>query len=394
MLKKIILVLLATAAVGLIVYGLLPSPAAVSVAEVKKGEFREYTEDEGFTRLRVTHLISAPVNGFLHRVLLEPGDGIQAGDKIFSMEPMPAPALDARTVKQAAQNLEAAKARLRAAEAEYNAAAFRVDLAKKELVRHQKLFEQNIIPRAVLDRTQSDYDQALATEKSAKEAVSAAEYEVQNVRAVLEIGLGTRQDHDHVLTFRSPRDGIVLRRERYQEGVVSAGEIILETGSLDDLEVQVDLLSAEAVRVRPGMKVILEHWGEDADLTGKVRMVEPAGYTRVSALGVDEQRVPVFVQITSPVSEWERLGHGYRVEARIVLWEADDVVYIPTSSLFRENNQWKVFVVEDARAVLRQIKPGRRSGLLTQILEGLEPGETVITHPGKEIGHGKRVQAQ
>ena len=391
--KKIILIIVGFVVAGLLVLALIPSPLSVSVARVEKGYFAEYTEDEGFTALRRTRIVSAPISGYLHRVTLEPGDYVQAGDPLFGMEPMPAPGLDLRALKQSRETLQAAAARLRAAEADYDGAAHREKIAMKELERNVVLYASDIISRATMDRVQSDLDQAVSARRSAGAVAQAARYDVENARAVLEVAMGALDGEEQILVVRSRENGLILRRERYQEGVINAGEIILETGNLDELEVQVDLLSVEAVRVRPGMRVILERWGEKRELSGRVRLVEPAGFKRVSALGVDEQRVPVFVEITSPRDEWEYLGHEYRVEARFVLWEGDQVIYVPTSSLFRQNEQWHVFVVDQGRAVLRPVERGRRSGLLTQILKGLNPGEKVITHPGDEVKDGVRVDA-
>ena len=168
----------------------------------------------------------------------------------------------------------------------------------------------------------------------------------------------------------------------------------MEIGDLDELEVVVDLLSVDAVRVRPGMRVVLERWGGDDDLEGRVRMVEPGGFTRVSARGVDEQRVPVRVEITSDREEWAHLGDGYRVEARFILWKGEDVLQIPTSALFRSDDRWAVFVMDHERARLRQVETGRRSGLTTQVVDGLEEGEFVITHPGDRVEDGSRVRAE
>jgi HlyD family secretion protein len=173
--------------------------------------------------------------------------------------------------------------------------------------------------------------------------------------------------------------------------VVGDGEVILEIGDLDELEVRVDLLSMDAVRVRRDMRVVLERWGGGDPLEGRVRRVEPAGFTRVSALGVDEQRVPVLVEIISPRETWSTLGEGYRVEARFVLWEGEDVLQIPVSALFRTGDAWSVFVVERGRARLRSIEIGRRSGLWAQVTAGLEVGEVVIAHPGDRIADGVRV---
>jgi HlyD family secretion protein len=210
---------------------------------------------------------------------------------------------------------------------------------------------------------------------------------------VLQIADGERSPHDQpTLAVRAPIAGTITKRHRCCEGPAQAGEQILEIGDLEgDLEIQVDLLSVEAVRVRPGMRVVIERWGGGDDLEGRVRRIEPSGFTRISALGVDEQRVPVLVEITSPREQWEHLGDGFRIEARFILWEGDDVLHVPTSALFRSDDRWSVYVVEGERAVQRAVMIGRRSGLRTQVIEGLQEGETIITHPGDRIGDGVRV---
>ena len=389
--KKIILVFLVLGMAAFLILALIPSPVPVSISIVEKGYFAEYTEDEGTTRLRFTRTVSAPINGYLHRVELEPGDTVKAGEMVFSMEPVPVPALDLRALKQARELFEVSRAKYQASQWEYSRAVSRTELAFKERKRHLALFDQGVISRSAMDRVENELEQAAAAEATARAAMEAARYDMENSRAVFEVSSGALAGDDQALVVKAPQSGVILRRERYQEGVVNAGEVIVEIGDLDDLEVQVDLLSVEAVRVRPGMRVILEHWGQKNELSGKVRLVEPAGFKKVSALGVDEQRVPVFVEIISPRQEWNNLGHGYRVEARFILWEADQVTYIPSSSLFRQDDKWKVFVVEDGRAVLRKVETGRRSGLLTQIVHGLTPGEMVITHPGDKVRDGIRV---
>jgi multidrug efflux pump subunit AcrA (membrane-fusion protein) len=213
-------------------------------------------------------------------------------------------------------------------------------------------------------------------------------------RAVVEIADGQRpSDEQPTLDLYAPIDGMVLRRHRWSEGTVAAGERVLEIGDLSRMEVLVDLLSMDATRVEAGMRVELVRWGGEETLEGRVRRVEPSGFTRISALGVEEQRVPVWIEFASPQGDWASLGDGFRIEARFILWEGEGIVQIPTSALFREADAWHVFVVDNGRAHLRQVETGRRSSLWTQISDGLETGEIVITHPGDRIGDGTRVQA-
>jgi HlyD family secretion protein len=185
----------------------------------------------------------------------------------------------------------------------------------------------------------------------------------------------------------------VLRRHRCCEGAIAAGEAVVDVGSLEDLEVQVDLLSMMAVRVRPGMRVLMTGWGGDEVLEGTVRRIEPAGFTRVSALGVEEQRVPVIIDFVDPEQAWEQLGVAYRVEAEFLVWEGEDIIQVPTSALFRVDGQWTVYVIDGGRASQRPVERGRASGLTTQIVSGLQPGQVVITHPGDRIEDGVRVRA-
>ena len=393
--KKLLLLSLAAALVTVLALALAPSPVPVSATTVQHGHFAEHVEDEGRTRLRDPHTVSAPISGFLHRVRLEPGDPVAAGDPVFTLEALPAPALDARAREQAREAISAARARLEAAEAELETRQVQRRLAEDEYQRAQRLYEENAISTEERDRRRGQRDTARAAERAASHAVEVARFELEAARAVIAVADGERAPGDQpTLDVRAPIGGTVIHRHRCCEGPVQAGEPILEIGDLADLEVQIDLLSMDAVRVRPGMRVVLERWGDPEPLESRVRRVEPAGFQRISALGVEEQRVPVRLEITTPRAVWRHLGHGYRVEARFILWEGDDITQIPTSALFRHDGDWAVFVVEDDRARLREVSIGRRSGLWTQITEGLHAGDVIITHPGDRIEEGTRVEAE
>lgn len=391
--KKIVPLLVALAIAALLVLALWPSPIPVSATRVERGYFAEYVEDEGRTRLRDPYVVAAPIHGYLRRVALEPGDPVAAGDVLFELEALPAPALDARSREQAREAIAAARARLEAAEAELETRQSQHRLAQSEYERSLTLFERKLASADERDRRLSQRDASRAAERAARHAVDVARFELEAARAMLQIADGERSANDQpTLAVRAPISGTITKRLRCCEGPAQAGEQILEIGDLAaDLEIQVDLLSVDAVRVRPGMQVVIERWGGGEDLEGRVRRVEPSGFTRVSALGVDEQRVPVLVEITSPREQWQHLGDGYRIEGRFVLWEGEDVVHVPTSALFRSDNRWSVYVVENDRAVQRAITIGRRSGLRTQVVEGLREGEIVITHPGDRIEDGVRV---
>jgi len=391
--RRLIIPLVALAMLILLALALRPSPLPVNTATVTQGRFVETVNEEGQTRLRDTYTVSAPIGGFLQRVEAEPGDKVELGQVLFRLEPYPAPALDARSLSQARETLSASRARHQNAMANLETAEADARFAESEYQRYRELHERGLVSTTEMERARSSRDRSAAARRAATHAVEVAGFEVESARAVLDIASGERLASDQPeLEVRSPVDGTVLRRHRCCEGAISAGEPVLDVGSLTDLEVQVDLLSTAAVRVRPGMRVIMTGWGGDDELTGTVRRVEPAGFTRVSALGVDEQRVPVVIDFDDPASAWDRLGVAYRIEAEFIVWEADDVIQVPTSALFRLEGEWSVYVVENGHARMRAVERGRVSGLSSQVISGLQPGDVIITHPGDRIADGVRVR--
>lgn len=392
--KRWLLPALAVSLAVILVLALRPSPLPVSTAEVARGAFVESVDEEGQTRLRDTFTVSAPIAGFLQRVRPEPGDTVELGETLFRMEPLPAPALDARSLEQARENLSAARARRQTAEANLATVAADAEFAAGEYARYRELHDRGLVSTTEMERARAARDRQAAARRAAEYAVEVAGFEVESARAVLDIASGQRPADDQPeLEIRAPVAGVVLRRHRCCEGAISAGEPVVDVGSLEDLEVQVDLLSMAAVRVRPGMRVRMTGWGGEGVIEGRVRRVEPAGFTRVSALGVEEQRVPVIVDFDDPDDAWRALGVGFRVEAEFILWEDDEVLQLPTSALFRSDGNWTVFVVENGRAALRRVERGRSSGLTTQVLDGVAAGERVITHPGDQVREGSRVRA-
>lgn len=379
-----VLVLLALA------LGFRDPPALIDSAEVKRAPFRVTVEEEGRTRVVDRYEVSAPVTGHIARVLLEPGDAVAPGDTLFVINPQQATPLDARSRAQAEAVLGRAEAALKAARTLVDAEQARLDLAETELQRMRRLVEAGHMPRDALDRAEAEARRANATLRSALFAVDVARHERDNARATLAVAGG--EEVLAPLRVTSPVRGVVLNRVRQSEGAVQAGQPVLSLGNLDSLEVEVDVLSPDAVRLEPGMPVELERWGGDQVLPGRVRRIEPAGFTRVSALGVEEQRVWVIVDIEGERDAWRNLGDGYRIEARFILWEGDEVLQVPASALFRQGDTWGTYVVDENRARYREVVPGRRSGLQREILEGLEPGERVVLHPGQDMRDGARVR--
>ncbi|TVP92111.1 MAG: HlyD family efflux transporter periplasmic adaptor subunit [Pseudomonadaceae bacterium] len=375
---------------GALFYGFRPPAILVDTAYVSEDSFRLLVEEEGRTRVADRYEVSAPVDGLLGRVTLEPGDQVARGDALFRISPLQVAPLDARSQAQAEANLARAEAALQATRSQVDSEQARLELAVSEYRRIERMVAGGHMPQERLDQIASERRRATASVRSVNFAVDVARFERDNAQAMLAVAVG--EQGAEPVAVNAPVSGRVLTRLRQSEGAVQAGMPILVLGDLASLEVEVDVLSADAVRLRPGMTVELERWGGDSMLPGRVRRIEPAGFTKVSALGVEEQRVWVIVELDAPETRWEGLGDGFRVEARFVLWAADEVLQAPTSALFRRDQQWGSFVVENGRAVYRQVEIGRRSGLKTEVVDGLAVGEVVILYPGQDMQDGGRVR--
>lgn len=390
--QRILLLLLLTLAALAILWAFLPRPVPVETAKVSRGPLQVTVEEEGKTRLRDRFVVSAPVSGYVRRVDLEVGDPVKRGQVVAGIEPLRAEGLDPRSRAAAQARVSAAAAAFRAAEERVREAAAADEYAAARLDRTRRLADAGLATKDALEQVASEATRASAATRSAAEAANAARHDLEVANAALTragASGGRRADQVAVL---SPATGTVLAVRRESEGVVPAGTPLLEVGDPGRLEVEIDVLSADAVRIRPGTPVRFERWGGDLPLEGKVRVVEPVGFTKVSALGVEEQRVLVLVDITSPRDAWKRVGDGYRLEAIIVLWEEREVLQVPAGALFRIGDRFAVFVVEKGRAKARTVEIGRRSGLAAQLLSGLAEGETVILHPGDTVADGKKVR--
>jgi len=378
-----------------VIYGFRPQPVLVDTARAIRGPLQVVIEEEGKTRVKERFEISAPVAGVVQRIELDVGDPVSKGQVLARLLALRSDVLDPRSRAQALARVAAAEAAHNVARENARAAAADADYARAELARVRKLHNSGGMSQDTLDQADAAFRRAEANKSSANFAVEVARFELEAARSALEHSAardaGSGEPPEQV-TVRAPVDGQVLKVYQRSEYVVAPGQVLLEIGDPGALEVEIDVLSADAVRIQPGGKVLFERWGGDGILEGRVRVVEPVGFTKVSALGVEEQRVWVIVDFVSPREQWQRLGDGYRVDASFVLWEADDVLQVPTSAVFRQGNGWAVFVVEDETARLRSVEPGRRGGLRTQIVSGLDVGETVITHPGDTITDGVRVQ--
>jgi len=390
--RNLVLALLAVLVAAGLALGFREPAPLVDAADVVRAPFRVTIEEEGRTRVKDRYEVSAPIAGQIARVSLEPGDRVAPGAVLFVIDPLLSAPLDARARAQAQATLARAESALQASQTQMQVEQARAALADSELARLRPLAATGHVSAAALDRAQSEVRTAAAALRSARFAVDVARHERDVARAALSVN-GTAAG-SAPMPVRSPVDATVLKRLRQSEGTVQAGAAILTLGDLDSLEIEVDVLSPDAVRLQPGMPVEVERWGGDTTLSGRVRRIEPSGFTKVSALGVEEQRVWVYVELDGDREAWRRLGDGYRVEARFVVWQGDDVLQVPAGALFREGDRWGLYVIDGDRVRHRQVTPGRRGGLLVQIVDGLQAGERVVLHPGQDLRDGARVRVR
>ncbi|MBT8428540.1 MAG: efflux RND transporter periplasmic adaptor subunit [Gammaproteobacteria bacterium] len=378
--------------IGLLVWGFWPRPVLVELVEAQRAPLTVTIEEEGRTRVIDRFIISAPVDGVACRVRLDVGDTVQAGQTLLSISPLESRVLDPRSRAEAEARVAAARSALELARQQADAAGASANFQRSEIKRLKPLAEQGVISSGAFDKAQMDLLTAEAFLRSANHGVEVARYEQQAAETALKYAAGTVTGEPAIrVPVKSPITGKILQMPHECEGPVTTGQELLVVGDPSAMEVVVDLLSADAVKVKPGMKVHFDRWGGDESLAGRVRTVEPFGFTKISALGVEEQRVNVIADFVSSKEDWERLGDGYRVEARFVIWEDDDVLQVPASSLFRLNGGWALFLVENGRARQRVVKIGQRTGLVAQILEGVEEGDKVVNHPSDEVAHGVRI---
>ncbi len=390
--RRTVLGLVLVAGAAALIWGLRPQPIAVDLGTASRGALRVTLEQEGRSRVLDRYVVASPVTGFARRIPLEVGQAVARGATVAELEPLRADTLDPRRQAEAAARIAAAGSALSGVEQRASAAASAAELAQAELQRVRALRLQGHVSPAAEDRATSDAQRSGAEQRAAQFAVVAARHELEAARTLLQYA--GKPSGAGLVTVRAPVAGKVLKVAHKSEGSVTSGQPLVEIGDPGALEVEVDLLSADAVRIPPGTRVVFERWGGEGALEGVVRMVEPAGFTKVSALGVEEQRVWVIVAFTSPVSQWQRLGDGYRVEASFILWEGKDVLQIPASAVFRDGDGWAVFAVEQGRAVKRAVQVGHRTGLLAQITSGLQAGDSVISHPDDRVRDGVRVAAR
>jgi HlyD family secretion protein len=393
-LRRAITIVVVLAVLAALVFAFLPEPVAVDLAAVSRGPMQVTVDEEGQTRIKERYVVSAPLAGRLRRIALDPGDVVEAGlTVVATIEPTDPQLLDARARAEAEARVRAAEAAVRQAGANLERVSAKLDFAENELARARDAFEGGGASEREVDELTQLHRIEVKLHRAAQFAEEIARFELEQARSAL---VHTNPDAELAeghIQFRilAPITGRVLRVFQESVAVVSPGAPLLELGDPTDLELVIDVLSTDAVRIASGDEIVIEHWGGEEPLLASVRVVEPSAFTKVSSLGVEEQRVNVVADFVSPFDDRRTLGDGYRVEARIVLWREDDVLRVPTSAIFRHDEQWCVFAVEGERAVRRPVEIGRRNGLVAQVAGGLDAGDRVIVHPSDKVTDGTGV---
>lgn len=386
--RRWILIAIGVAAVALVLsLTLRESRVEVETARVTRDTLEAVVQDEGRTRVRQRYVVAAPVTGRIERIRLDEGESVTEGAIVARIASAPE---DPRTFSVARAQLAAAEARRAEVAVQVEETRGRLEQETREAARLQALEKAGAVSRQAAEQAELAAASARRASEAAQAALRGADAEVRAARAAL-TGAAPQTGRGTMVEVRAPAAGRVLRVLEESERVVPAGTPLLEVGSARGLEVVVDVLSEDAVRITPGDAVRIHGWGGDRTLHGQVRLVEPAAFTEVSALGVEEQRVNVIIDLAKPPAS---LGAGYRVEATIVTWAGGDVLSVPTSALFQQEGAWHVFVVNDGRAARRAIQLGHRNADAAEVAGGLNEGDTVILFPSDLVADGVPVRAR
>ena len=376
-----------------VAWAVMPGAVPVETAPVRKGKFVASVDEDGKTRVRERYIVAAPLAGRLGRIRFKVGDPIKVDDAVATITPSPAPLMDPRTREEVEERLGAAEANVGRAKAVVERARAQSAQANTDFNRTRTLADRGAATAQALEHAELAVRLADRDLRAAEFLNRAAEHELSQMRALLARYSGDTNADQPAESWNvaAPVSGLVLRVAQESETIVQPGTPLLDVGDPRDLEIVVDVLSTDAVEIRPGAEVTIVHWGGPAALSGRVRRVEPAAFTKVSTLGVEEQRVNVLIDIVSPAEQWASLGDAYQVDAQIVVFTLDDAIIIPAGALFRRGDQWKVFVVKDGRAQIRDVQLLRRSGRFAAIASGLKQDDVVIVYPGDRVASGVRV---
>jgi HlyD family secretion protein len=390
-------IIVGTGVVAVAVWAFAPRPVAVEVAYASRGRFETTIADDARTRVRDRYTIVAPLAGRLTRIALREGDEVAANATVAVLSPTLAPLLDARTLRELEARVGATEAAIRRAGSRVERARVAVDQARSDLARSEKLFERKLIPQARLESNRLALAAAERELEGAREDRHVAEHELEQARAALESAQeSSRRSRAVAFEVRSPITGRVLKIHEASETVVAVGAPLLEVGDTSRIEIVAELLTTDALAATPGSTVRIRDWGGPGMLEGRVRRVEPSAFTKISALGAEEQRVNVLIDLTSVAEQWRALGDGYRVGVEIVTLGVDDVLRVPASAVFphadsADATRMAVFRIEDGRARLTEVEVGARNDSLAWIESGLDPGDCVIIYPGDAVAEGAHV---
>ena len=388
---------LAVVVFGLLIYGFLPPAVDVDLASATRGPLTVMVEEDGKTRVRERYVVSSPLAGRLLRTSLHSGDLVHTNETVVAtIEASESILLDDRARAEAEARLKAAEAHREQAGALIERAKDAETTSRDDLTRAETLYAQKALAAESFDAARLRHRLAAHDLRVAEFNLTIADFERDQAQATL-TRFTQRPESQQALfrhEIRSPISGRVFRVFEESATPVIVGARLIELGDPTDLEVEIDVLSVDAVRIKPGTRVQLSHWGGDVPLEARVRIVEPSAFMKTSALGIEEQRVWVIADIVTPPDERQSLGDGFRVEAGIVTWEADDVLKVPAGALFRNGTDWAVFTVRKSRAVLQPVRVGHSNGVETEILAGLSAGDQVILHPSDRVRHGVRTVAR
>lgn len=384
---------LAAAAAG-VIWLMMPQPVPVETATVTKGRFVATVDEDGKTRVRERYVVAATLAGRLTRVRLKAGDSVAADDVVATIMPPPAPLLDPRSRREAEERLGTAEAARERSKATVERAKVQADQAKTDLDRARTLVAQGAATAQALERAELAQRVADRDLRAAEFQDHATSHEVDQAKALLARYQGGADTPIERWNITAPVAGVVLRVVQESETSVQSGAPLLEIGDPLDLEIVTDVLSVDAVEIHPGADVAIEHWGGPGVLSGRVRRIEPAAFTKISTLGVEEQRVNVLIDVLSPREQWAGLGDGYQVDTRITVFTRDKIEIVPAGALFRRGDSWSVYVVEEGRAQLRAVDLARRSGRSAAVSKGVARGDMVIVYPSDQISPGVRVSVK
>jgi HlyD family secretion protein len=383
---------------ALLVFAFRPRPVLVDIGEITRGPLTVAVRDEARTRARDVYVVSAPVSGRLLRVGNRAGERVEAGAVMAIIQPAPATFVDERSRQEIQAGVRSAEAALALARAELEGAELegaeaRLAHARLEADRTETLFAASVASRSALDRARLDVRTAAAAFGNARAGVGVRQAALEAARVRL-IEPAAASPGGRTVTIRAPVAGRVLRVLQESESVVAQGAPVMELGDPRDLEVVAELLSSDAARISAGASAVIDAWGNGPAVRGRVRQVEPYGFLKVSALGVEEQRVNVIIDPVDPPAAWAAVGHGYRVEAAVTIWQREAVIRTPVSALFRHQGQWAVFKVEDGRARLQRVEIGQNNGEYAEVRAGLKSGDRVVLHPGQSISDGIAIRVR